>query len=1257
MNLTEIAVKRPVTILMVVLGLAVMGTISYGLLPVRELPNVHYPYLQITVSDPGADPQDVRLSVTDPMENALTAVNGITAMTAVSMQGVSNVTLQFSTGINLGTAANDVAQALHSVARKLPSTASLPSITETNPSATPILSLSLSGKLNQTQMYTLAQNTITPAIESVPGVGSVNVQGGLIPQVNVQVHESAMLAYGVTLPQIRAALAAQNSNVPSGAINNGSQTYSVSTNSPFASAQALGSVVIPVTAPKGGGAGGALPPLVTLQGGLTPGGAGGGGGAAGGTAGGAAGGTTALQNTAGTGVPLGGKGAAPGAQRSITLGQLATITQSYAPPTTINRLDGKAALGISVSAQSSANSLQVESGVITALKGLNKSLPPGVALHVIADTTVYTRAALSAVLRDLILAIVLASLVLYVFLRRLSHTLIVLCAIPASLVATFTVMYAFGFSLDLMSMLALSLLIGILVDDSIVVLENIDRHLTLGADPKTAAVRGRMEIGAAAVAITLTDVVVYVPIVFVHGTVGQLFREFGLTVAAATLFSLFISFTLTPMLASRWLRAKPQPGAAAQAPSGAIGAADGAITAGDLAVQADGASGPGATSEPAAPNSTPEAAPNGLPRRTLAVLSLSRFVSRGAAHVGRRLRLPGFPRFVARMQAGYEQVIRRALRHRLRVLAIAVSAVAASALFIPLGWVGTAFVPQENPQVFRIDAQMPTGTSLPTTDAAMQVLAHKIKRIPGIQAVFATAGQSLSGVTATNDAVLTVVRSAKGLQNPTASRAGGRAGKRGKKGKRGKGGRLRAGAGSKAGAASGNTSGAGAGGGKKGRKGKGGKKGLFPSNGITLGSFQSAPLPAITPLLSRIDTIAKTVPGLQIQTNVPDPLVVSGSAPVTVVISGPNTTVLQALALQVQGALANIPDLTNVQNLTGANLPVWTIHVNNQTAAAYGVNALLIGQSAQAAIGGAVASTLQSASGGTQTNIVVSLQNGNRMTPAQMDQIPIARRGSQMVTLGEVASISLTPGPVSLSESNRQLTAVVAAGTTNPALGTVAQQVNGALAGLNLPPGYSVSLGGQIAQQTQAFGPLLQAFALSVIMVYMLMAALYESLVMPLVVLFSLPMATVGAFLGLLLTGQTLNIFSFMAMIMLMGLVAKNAILLVDYTGQLVRKGMPRGEALVQAGKTRLRPIVMTTATMVFSMIPLALRTGVGSSDRIPIAVVLIGGLTTSTLLTLIVVPVLYTYFDDLRQWLARIRAKRTHATATVAADARGASQ
>lgn len=1176
MNVTQLAVRRPVTILMVVLGMVIAGLLSYTLLPVREMPSVHYPFLQITVSDPGADPQDIRTTVTDPLENALTTVSGIEAMTSVSMQGVSDITLQFVGGTDINTAANNVAQALHRVAGRLPSTATLPTIVQDNPASAPIMNLSLSGKLNQTQLYALAQNTIAPSLESVPGVASVNVQGGLIPQVNVTVHSSALMAYHVSLQQIAAAISSQNSSVPGGSLQSGPNSYTAATNSPYTTVASLSSLTVNAGGAKGSG------------------GAGGGAGAAatGGTAGTAAtGGASGTAATGGTGTGGGAGAGAPA--RHLQLGQLATITQGYASPTVISTFNSKSAVSLSISTASNANSLTVESGVLQALARMRRSLPPGAALRVVSDATIYTRAALTAVLHDLLLAIVLTAIVLFVFLRRISHTFIVVFAIPTSLIATFAVMYALGFSLDLISMLGLSLLIGILVDDSIVVLENIDRHLATGLDPKTAAVRGRMEIGAAAVAITLTDVVVYAPVAFVHGTIGQLLREFALTIVAATLFSLFVSFTLTPMLASKWLRPHPSKESAAE-----LGA-----------------------------ETTDHAA-------ATAVEMMSKSPSNA-----RRLRIPGTKlvlRFGRTMRAAYTRLLRGALRHRLAVLSIAAISLVGTLSFVPLGLVQTEYVPQENALTFRVEAVLPTGTSLSVTAKALKRFATVIHRIPSVSGVLVTAGENLTGLTATNEGVLTVVR---GSQTAQAGGLLGQSvhlfGRRGKKGRKqlGGGGNGASGTAS-ASSAAGGRSGSGSAAGRRGKT-KGGAKG------------STVPLLPLPQVLAAIDQASLKIPGLQIQTDIPNPLVISGTQPIAVVIGGPNLSVLNAIALQVAGRLGHLPGLIDVQNSAAAVLPEWVVSMNTQAAAQYGVSAQTVGTAVQTAISGAVASTFQGP--GLQTGIVVSLHGADRFSPSQMSNIPIVAAKGQMITLGEVATVVQSPAPVSLNESNRQLSIQVTAGTRGVALGTAANEVTQILSGLPLPPGYTVSIGGQIAQQNAAFAPLLSALALSVALVYMLMAALYESLITPLVVLFSLPMATIGALLALSLTGETLNIFSLIALIMLMGLVAKNAILLVDYTGQLIARGYSREDALIEAGRTRLRPIVMTTATMVVSMIPLALPLGVGSSTRMPVATVLIGGMTTSTLLTLVVVPALYTYLDDFRRWLRRIATKAQPTTTVVA--------
>lgn len=1086
MNITEFSVRRPVTILMIVLGLVVVGSLSFTLLPVRQLPSVHTPILQVSVNDPGADPQDVRTSVTDVLENALTTVNGISSMTSVSMQGVSDITLQFVVGTDMNTVANDVAQAVHRVQGRLPTAASLPSILQSNPDAMPIETLSLSGKMNSSQLYTLAQKTLVPNIESVPGVASVDLQGGLIPQVNVMVNTSALEAYHVTLLQVRQALLLQNATVPGGVIANGAQSYVTTTNTPYTNVSSLQQLIVPGAGTKG------------AQG------------------------------------------------RQLTLGQIATIEQSNANPTTITQMNGKSAIGIAISAQSDANSLTVANGVQQTLQKLKRSLPPGAVLKVVSNSTIYTRAALSAVLHDLLLAVLLAAMVLYLFLRRISHTFIVLFAIPTSLIATFAVMYALGFSLDLMSMLALSLLIGILVDDSIVVLENIDRHLASGLDPKQAAVRGRMEIGAAAFAITLTDIVVYAPVAFVHGTIGQLFREFGLTIVAATLFSLFISFTFTPMLASKWLRAHPSK---------------------DL------------------------------------VVSPRRFNLFGA----RMWRKP----FENMMQM-YERVLRMALRKRLFVVVLGCATLAMSMAFVPLGWIQTEFVPQENANVFQVAVSMPTGTSLTTTDQAMIAFSKKIRKLPSVTGVFLTAGQTPNGLTATNQGLLTVVRGATITKKTAESKKN----------------HVRSSA------SSSKTTG-----GRKKGKALGGKS---IAQSAAFSAFGTAPLnlPPIAPLIQSITNLAPTIPGMQVQVNIPNPLVMSGTQPLGVVISGPQLSVLQAIGLQVQGKLAQLPNVSNVQDSASSLQPEWIVQVNSTSAATYGVNAATIGQAVQTAISGSVASTLQSPGSQIQSNVFVQLLGGAQMTQAQMQGIPLATVGGQTITLGEVATVEQAPGPVSLNETNRQLSILVT-GNVQGAVGPVAQAAQQALQTISLPPGYTLSLGGQIALQNAAFTPLLQAFALSIVLVYMLMAALYESLVVPFVVLFSLPMATIGAFLALLVTGQTLNIFSLIAMIMLMGLVAKNAILLVDYTRTLLSRGYAREEALVAAAKTRLRPILMTTATMVFSMIPLAIHNGVGSADRMPVAVVLIGGMTTSTLLTLLMIPAMYTYLDDFRTWLFHFRRKQ----------------
>ncbi len=1014
MKVTQLALRRPVTMVMIIIGLMIMGLVSYQLLPVRQLPNVHYPFIQVTVDYPGATPQDVRLAVTDPIENALTLVNGIKQMSSVSLPGMSQITLQFVGGTRVTTAANDVAQAVGRIAGHLPAGAGLPSVIEDNPAQAPIMDLVLAGRLSPTALYALATQTVVPALEAVPGVAAVDVVGGAVPQLNVKVNPLALVAYHTSLSQVRSALVAQNATVAGGSVQSGPQAFLVRTQSPYTTPAALESLIV-----SGGGS------------------------------------------------------------RLVTLGEVAHVSAGFAAPTTINSFDNRPAVGLTVAAQSNANSLGVDSALVQTLHKLRRVLPPGVRVKVTGDTTVYTRAALAAVSHDLLIAIALTGLVLFLFLHRREHILIVLLAIPTSLVSTFTVMFALGFSLDLMSLLALSLLIGILVDDSIVVLENIHRHLTLGEAPQDAALNGRMEIGGAAVAITLTDVVVYAPVAFVSGNIGQLFREFGLTIVAATLFSLFVSFTLTPLLAARWLKLETE--------------------------------------------------------------TASRFAKawdRGWERVGRF----------------YRGVLARALGHRWEVVAMATAALGFSIAVLPLGLVGTAYIPTENADVFQVALTMPSGTSLGTTARAVALLSSRILRLPGVTGVFATSGTAVDGLAGVNDATLTVDRAPYG-----------------------------------------------------------------PG------------VPPITVTTRKVRALAAAVPGALVATIIPSPLVAGGVAPLAASFTGPDIAELGRLATQAARAVAREPGLVEVQSSATQSAPEWSVRIRRVQAARFGLTALGIGTALETAIQGSVASTFQPAGLPIEESVLLTLRGASHLTGAELMRLPIAAVGGHPVFLGDVARVTQVSAPEVVYESGRQLAVEVTANLQGIPLGLGTARFLRALHTVALPPGYSLVLGGQSQSQANAFGPLVGAFALSVVLVYMLMAALYESMLDPMVVLFSLPLATVGAFLALMITGQTLNIFSLIGMIMLMGLVAKNAILLVDYTRTLRGRGRSRREALLESGQTRLRPILMTTGVMVAAMTPLAIHSGSGASDRGPMAVVLIGGLVTSTLLTLIVVPVVYTLLDDLR--------------------------
>jgi hydrophobic/amphiphilic exporter-1 (mainly G- bacteria), HAE1 family len=1057
MGLTALAIRRPLTVLMGILALVLMGGVAYTYLKVDRLPPVTIGVISVSVTWPNASAENVERLVAEPLENAISGISGVDTITSTSSQGSANVIVQLADGYDPNQADIDVQQAMGPVLRQLPTGATAPVVRKFDPNASPILDVAFTGAPLD-QLYEIASNQIQPDLESVPGVGQVNIQGGVQREIQVQVDYAKLAAYGLTIQQVSGALSAANVSVPSGSVPAGPQTINVVPQGLFQNVADIQNVVVSET-PSGG---------------------------------------------------------------PVTVGDVATVSQANKQQFNLQRLNGQDAVGLSITANSDANTVQVADSVRAELDHLRSILPQGTQVTIVNDQSMFTRAALDSIQRDLVIAITLVALVILVFLHEWKHTAIVLCAIPTSLISTFLAMYLLGFTLNTMSMMALALMIGILVDDSIVVLENIHRHLQLGESPWQAALNGRSEIGLAALAITLADVVVYTPIAFMQGSVGQLFKQYGLTVVAATLLSMLMSFTLTPMLASRWLKHEP---------------------------------------------------------------------------AGGRFRL--FDDFAKRWDRGFEKIghffaasVPWTLRSRWLVLLAAAGLVAAVALMLPLRILGTEYAPAEDDNTFTVNLQLPPGTSLDATDQAARQMEAYIRQMPEVTYYFTSVtvpggggGFNRGGASSVSIAVQAVDKSQR-------------------------------------------------------------QRSVFD-------------------LLNALRADARQIPSANFSGGVSSPLPGGGgggAGSINMQISGPDLNTVNQLASTAQDTLQSIRGIQDVRNSSLNTVPELDIQLDNQQMAALGVTKQQVDQILSTAIGGTVVTEFQPP-GQEQQDITLVADSASRYNLQTLAQIPIAvapastsvvtpaaatsggtggtsANTGPVVTLGQIATLRQGTGPVTIQRVNRENTVSVTATPVGRPLGDVAADVQTAVNGMSLPAGYSITLRGQVQIFNQAITALAAALVLSLVLEYMLLVALYESWLFPLVRMLTVPLGMVGGFLLLWATGNTVNIFSIIGMIMGEGLVAKSGILLVDYTNTLRERGWERLQALQEAVRVRLRPILMTSATMIFGMLPLALKLEAGAETRSPMAVVVIGALLSSTVLTLVVVPALYTVMDDLQHRLVKPAAE-----------------
>ncbi len=1104
MWLTQVSIRRPVFILMVVSALIVLGLNSCMKMQVELNPNVNFPYINVITSYPGAGPEEVETQVTKKIEDAVASANGIKQITSSSQEGQSAVSIEFNLGVNSDVAAADVRDKVSAVRGQLPTGCKDPVVSKLDLNSMPILYYGLSGKRNSRYLRDLADNYIQPRLSQIEGVAAVSITGGNVREIQVEVNKDQLDAYGISILQLVQLIEANNVNFPVGHEIEGNREYNVRIVGEFPNIQTIANTRLHM--PNG---------------------------------------------------------------QMVRLGDIATVRDTVEEQRDISRINGKNSVVIVIQKTADGNTIQVAEAVRKEVKTLETELPPDIKFVLNQDYSVNVQDSVNDVETSLILGALLAVIVVFLFLHNIRGTAIVALAIPTSIMATFLPMYAFGFSLNTMTMLALSLAVGILVDDSIVVLENIYRHLSRGEEPVEAAFNGRSEIGLAAIAITFVDVVVFVPIAFMGGITGQFFRGFGLTVASATLFSLFMSFTLTPMLASRWYRS----GEAVEAKHGVFGMVNRFYKALDR-----------------------------IYRRALDWSLRFRGV---IIYTGGGVLVLVFVAVAASFSHSYAGVIQVGIffllsgilllwRYRFFGLIVIGFGIAATILAFTIGVTANhplllfRFAPDQDQGQVSIQVELPAGTSIGKSLKVEKQIEQDISSVNDVQNSFVEIGASQAGMLGI---------ASIGPQYITMSL------------------KLRD------------------------------KMSLLDSINpfVNKSNLRTIPDTQVADIIrSKIGQIPGAITKVAAVSGFG-----GGSAPLEIDILGDNLNHLNALGMQALAIFKAEPGVINADTSSRLGKPEQRIIIDRTKAASFGLTISDIANVMRTAIEGN--DDVVYRENGNEYKIRVQYADKYRHNVGNIGNIVVGNaltsNGSvQPIRLSDVADIYLSTGPTKIDRMDRQKVVKITANIKpGYAPGNMQLDLDKKLAALKW--GHNrYKWGGENQMQSDEQGYMFSALALAIVLVYMLMAALFDNLLYPFIIMLALPQALIGALIALMITGYALTIVSMIGIIMLVGLVTKNAILLVDYINTLRSRGIKRNDAILEAGPTRLRPILMTTIAMIFGMLPVAIGIGHGGEFRAPLAVAVIGGMLLSTMLTLLVIPCVYTYFDDFNLFLSAkvFRRKRS---------------
>ncbi|MGJ0846836.1 efflux RND transporter permease subunit [Tissierella praeacuta] len=1017
MNLSSFAVKRPVTITMMVLVVVIFGAISLAGLPIDLYPEIEIPVAIVSTSYSGAGPQEIENLITKRIEGAIATVGNIDTINSISSQGSSIVIAQFNTGTNMDFATLEMREKVDLVKGALPDDATQPMVIKIDPNSMPIVQIALSTNGSLSSLQSLAEDNFKQRFERLEGVASVDIGGGLTDEIEVSVDIARLSRYGLSINQLNQLLSAANTNLPGGVVENGEQDLTIRVIGEFNSIDEIRDM--PITLNTGS---------------------------------------------------------------IITLKDIAKVELKNKDITGISRTNGEDSINISIKKQSGKNTVQVADLVSREVEKLKKDYPD-VKINIVIDTSTIIRDSINNVIDNVIVGSIFAIAVLYIFLKNIRSTLIVGVSIPISLIASFILLYFNKITLNMMTLGGLALAVGMLVDSAIVVLENIYRYRVEGYSKKEAAIKGAKEVGLSITASTLTTIAVFLPIVFVDGMVGILFKDFAMTVTLSLTASLVVALTFIPMLSSKIL--------------------------------------------------TIDDNTEGKKKRLDFIYK-------------------AFDNLFEKIENKYKSLLELGLKRRKTTIGISVIVFVLSV--VSLAGVGMEFFPVTDEGSMTINISLPLGSNIYQVDEITKIVEEKITEIPEIDVIFANVTSGGFGSHSINT----------------------------------------------------------------------GNSGSISVNLVKLRERKRS----TKEVAEEVRKITKDIPGAEITVTESSNMGMAGSsAPVSISIKGDELEVLEKISNDFKDIIESVEGTRDVKTSLSDAVPEVEIQVNKENAAIYGLTTSQIASAIRGGASGTIVAKYKDE--GDELDIVVRATEDITESLSNLGQLDITTPSGINIPISQVADISIVKGPIQINREDQERVVTVTSQITGRDLRSISLDIEKELKNYEFPSGYSYKIGGENEQMIDAFKQLLLALILAIILIYMVMAAQFESLINPFIIMFTIPLAFGGGLLGLFITRKSFGVTAFIGIIMLAGIVVNNGIVLIDYINTLRQEGKERFEAITTAGPIRLRPILMTTLTTILGLVPLALGIGEGAEMQAPMAVVVISGLTLSTVLTLVFVPVLYTVFDD----------------------------